>query len=107
MTDDPLVIVAAVLTGIMGTARLTRLVVDDTWPPVIWLKSQYTGRVSESWAPLLSCAACFAPWVALPNLAIAIATDLHPAWWFINGWLAVAYAATMIVWRDYPNGEND
>ena len=107
MTDDPLVIAAAVLVGILSAARLTRLIVDDEWPPVLWAKAQYQGRVPEQWSKLVSCAACAAPWAVLPVLAWALVSELHWTWWVFNGWLAGSYVATMIVWRDYPNGEAD
>jgi hypothetical protein len=102
MTPDWLVLAAAAV-GVLGTARATRLVVDDTWPPVLWLRSWYLSRAPEPWHDLVQCAFCLAPWVALPNLAWAVLSDLHWSWWLANGWFAAAYAASMVVVRDTPD----
>ena len=107
MTTDPLVIAAAVLVGVLSAARLTRLIVDDEWPPTVWLAAKYRDAVPDNWKSLVDCAACAAPWMALPVLAWGLVSDLHWTWWVFNGWLAGSYIATMIVWRDYPNGEAD
>lgn len=96
----------ALVVGVLGSARLTKLVVEDSWPPIAWLRAQYLARAPENWSDLVLCAGCFAPYVVAPNLAWAILSDLHWSWWLFNGWLAAAYAAAMIVWRDMPGGEN-
>ena len=92
----------AVAVGVMGTARLTRLMVDDDWPPVVWVRTWYLSWAPQNWADLVQCAFCFAPWVAAPNIAWAVLSDLHWSWWLLNGWLSVAYAASIIVVRDTP-----
>lgn len=93
---------AAVVVGVLSSARLTRLVVNDTFPPVEWLKFQFIRLVrgSESWSKLVQCPWCLAPYATAAVLAWAVLSDLHWTWWAFNGWLAAAYVASMIVWRD-------
>ncbi len=38
---DPLSILAAATVGVMGAARLTRLVTKDHWPPMSWARGKY------------------------------------------------------------------
>lgn len=92
----------AVLVGIVASARLTRLVVHDTFPPVQWLVDQYIKliRGNEKWSTLVECHWCIAPWIIAPNLAWAVLSELHWSWWVFNGWLAAAYAASWIVEHD-------
>jgi hypothetical protein len=102
MTDDPLVLVAAVVVGIVGVARLVRLAVDDDFPPVVWLRVRYITWAKGGWETLPTCAFCMAPWITLVALAWAVASDLHWTWWAFFGWLAASYASSMIVVRDTP-----
>jgi hypothetical protein len=102
VTADPLIIAAAVAVGVIAVARLTRLVVDDDFPPVAWLRREYMARANESWATLPTCAFCVAPYFTAGSLAWALLTDLGTAWWVFHGWLAVAYLASMLVVRDTP-----
>lgn len=101
MTEQVLIIVAAVVVGVLGAARLTRLMVADEFPPLEWLKMRYLVLVGESsWAKLVECPWCFAPYVVAVDLAAALLSDLHPAWWIFNGWMAASYAASWIVFHD-------
>jgi hypothetical protein len=102
VTTDPLIIAAAVAVGLLSVARITRLIVDDDFPPVAWMRREYMARTSASWATLPTCAFCVAPYVGAVGLAWALASDLNPAWWVFNGWLAGSYLASMIVVRDTP-----
>ena len=98
----PLVIVAAVVVGVVGVARLTRLLVDDDWPPSAWFRSWFQRTVPASWAILVTCPFCAAPYFAALALAWAWLTDLHWTFWVFWGWLAGSYVASMIVVRDTP-----
>lgn len=99
----PLGLIFATVVGVLGTARLTRLVVDDSYPPAAWLRDRWRRLTRDGpWAELVDCAFCAAPYIAAPNLAWAVLSDLHWSWWLVNGWLAAAYSASMIVVRDTP-----
>lgn len=96
-------LLVAVVVGIGGTARLTRLIVDDTYPPAAALRSGWRRLTNDGpWAELVDCAFCASPYIAAGNLAWATLSDLHWSWWLLNGWLTVAYAASIIVVRDTP-----
>jgi hypothetical protein len=44
----------------------------------------------------VDCPWCAAPWIVAPNLILAVVTDLHPAWWIVNGWLAASFATAWL-----------
>lgn len=106
-------IALAALIGVLSVARLTRLVTQDTYPPVAWLRGKWdqinektvtrdgaTFKIPGPWTDMLHCPYCFSTWAAIPVLAWALLSDLSPAWWIVNGWLAGIYVAAMIVVRD-------
>lgn len=99
---DLLEIVLAAIVGVVGVARLTRLVVDDDFPPVVWLRTLYLSHTSASWGVLVSCPFCVAPYFGALALAWAEVSHLHWTWWVFWGWLAGSYVASMIVVRDTP-----
>lgn len=91
---------AAVLVGVLASARLTRLLVLDDYPPSIWLRERWHAHTNESWGDLVDCVYCASPWVTLPVLMTGVLSGLHPIWWLVAGWLAAAYVASMIVAYD-------
>jgi len=104
--EDALTWAAAALVAVLAVARLTKLLTEDTWPPAAWLRGKWVDRFNDSsWAELFICPFCMAPWVAVLVLATGWISDLHPAWWAFNGWLAVSYVAAIVVAYDIPGGE--
>lgn len=103
---SPFVLIAAVIVGVLGVARLTRLVVLDTWPPIAAIRMWWYRRTMDKdgdegpWYALVSCPYCAAPYITAVVLAWALLTDLHWSWWVFNGWLAAAYVASIIVVKD-------
>lgn len=97
-----LTLIAAFVVGVIATARLTRLVVDDDWPPIKWLREKYVMNVSYDWSLLVECPFCVSPYFALPNLLVAWWSDLAWFWWIPNLWLAGAYLAAILNVRDVP-----
>lgn len=92
---------AAFLVGSLAVARLTRLFVEDHWPPVEWLRKKWDQWTHHSqWNLLLHCQYCLAPWFALADLIWAFAANLQLAWWFVNLWLAAAYVAAIVMSYD-------
>lgn len=88
---------AAVLVGILASARLTRLLTEDTWPPSVWIRLKWAELTDDGpWADLVTCPWCASPWIAGVNLVIAVATDLHPSWWIFNGWMAASLAVAWV-----------
>jgi len=99
----------AALLCVAASARLTRLLTQDMYPPAMWLRDRWDARTEESdWNLLLHCHWCLAPWVALPLVVasyFALAdhrSDFHP-WhllWGFMAWMAVSYLASWIVNND-------
>jgi hypothetical protein len=100
-TKDPLALVAAAAIGVVGAARLTRLVTKDHWPPMSTVRRKYVEATQGTeWSVLAECPFCVAPYVVGADLAWALCSELDKTWWVVNGWLAASYAASLIVVRD-------
>lgn len=97
--------IAVVAVAVLSTARLTKLLTEDSWPPAAWLRDRWIRWRQDEWGELFTCPFCMAPWVAVPLLAWGWFTEFQWAWWAFNGWLSVAYLAAMVVARDIPGGE--
>lgn len=96
-----LLAVAAAVVGVLSTARLTRLLAQDSFPPSVWLRMRWDILTGDGpWSTLMHCHWCLAPWMGALVMASALAWDLHPAWWVVNGWLGGSYLASMVVERD-------
>ena len=103
-----LLFVAAFFVGTLAVARFTRLVTEDDFPPILWLRTRWAKVTGDSnWGILLECPFCFAAWVALADLTWAWVSRLNAAWWFCNLWFAVAYLAAMVVLREIPEEPDD
>lgn len=101
MTEDRVTLLAAIVVGVIASARLVRLVVSDEFPPVEWVKVRWLVLTGESkWSKLVRCPWCLAPYFVAADLAAAVLSDLHWAWWVVNLWLAASYAASWIVFHD-------
>ena len=99
----------AVATGVLSTTRAVRLVIDDDYPPVLAFKRWFVTKVGgEPWADIVDCPWCCAPYIAAPATlwgAITYASDNKVnrwAWWLVNGWSALSFAAAYISLRDIP-----
>lgn len=98
-----LYILAAVLVGILASARLTRLLTEDTWPPSVWVRIKWSEFTEDGpWEDLVTCPWCASPWITGINLTVALISDLHPAWWIFNGWMA---ASLVVAWVTIKAGD--
>ena len=105
--SEPFVLICAVVIGTLAVTRITRLIVDDDYPPVRWATAKFQLHVPERWAVLVECPWCVAPYVTLGDLAWAWATDLHWTWWFGNVWAAVSWVAAFLCMRDVPADQRE
>lgn len=115
--------VLAALVGIVATARATRLITHDHYPPAEafrrwwWNNTARKGGWREGWALLVSgddlsggCPFCLAPYAVAVDLTWCLLSGAWQAapgwwaaaWWVVNVWAAVSYAAAMLVVRDEP-----
>lgn len=93
----------AIVVAALSIARLTRLITQDIYPPVAWLRAKWAGLTHDGeWAELVTCPFCAAPYIAAVILAWGWFSGPHWTWWAFNGWLAFAYVGSMIVVRDTP-----
>lgn len=91
------------LVAILGTARLTRLGTEDSFPPAAWLRDKWISTFNSSkWADLAVCGFCQGTWWALATVATGWFTDFHIIWLLFYTWMSLAYVAPMIVARDIP-----
>jgi hypothetical protein len=102
--------VAAFVFASLSSARLTRLVVWDSYPPVARLRAWWDSKTEDSeWNLLLHCGYCFGAWASLAifgwfTIDLVLDGHVHWSWWAFNGWLSVAYLAAIIMAYD---GEED
>lgn len=100
---ETLYIIAAVLVGALASARLTRLITTDSWPPSVWLREKWAVITEEGpWYDLVECPWCASPWIVMVNLMVALTTDLHAVWWIFNGWMA---ASLVVAWVTIKAGD--
>lgn len=96
--------VAAAIVAAMSAARITRLITWDDFPPSVWLRIKFADLVGDKWGKVVNCMWCFGPYAAAFVLGWGYLTGFDKWWWLFNGWLALAYAASMVVVRD---GDDD
>lgn len=100
--------IPAILLGlfvlVLGSARLTRLLIFDVYPPAAWLRIKWDDATHKSdWNNLMHCAYCLAPWIVLANGLLgwlAYETGWITVWSVFNLWLGAAYLAAMTVAYD-------
>jgi hypothetical protein len=91
-------IVFAAIVGVVGSARVARLIGFDTYPPVAWLRRKWDQWTANSdWNSLVTCGYCSTPYIAGANFAWGYWTDWQFAWWLVNSWLAASYAAAVFL----------
>lgn len=95
-------VIVAVLLTLGASARLTRLVTIDEFPPIVGVKARLSRRYGPMhWtSDLLDCPWCFAPWVLIPVGLSALAWHQHLWWQVLTGWLGAAYVVGWVVSRD-------
>jgi hypothetical protein len=96
--------VAAAIIGIMSVARTARLLIHDSLPPVVWLRTRVLARYADDseWSALWQCHYCMAPYLAAGmGLWFWLGGD-HWTWWVINGWWGASYLAAIVVSYDEP-----
>lgn len=96
----------ALVTLVISSARITRLVVEDDYPPTIWLRMRWDTVTKDGpWAKLVHCPWCFGPWVVAVNAAWAYVSNLHWTWWVVNAFFALGYVTSWVVFHDSDGAE--
>lgn len=88
---------------VLASYRVTRFIVFDTFPLVLWVRSKLIGADRSKWdgtrlawfGDLLGCPWCSGAWVSLAVVLVVdhFAVDVSP-WWL--WWPAVAGASGLI-----------
>jgi len=104
MSEEFYWIAVAVVT-VIASARLTRLVTYDVFPPTRWIREVWgevmdRSAVTRGYAVLTYCQWCFSFWATLPLVLWGYYTDFQPAWWLVNGSLAGSYLAAIFMTND-------
>lgn len=95
------ILAVAVVVWIVSSARLTRLITQDTFPPVVWLRTKWDDKTDgNGWNTLFHCHWCMSFWVALAIGAWGYLSNLHWSWWIVNAVLAASYISACFVERD-------
>jgi hypothetical protein len=102
--------ILAVIVTVVGSARLTRILTHDDYPPSIAIRVWWQGLTKDgAWAKLVTCPWCAGPWITLIAVASFIVSFLHPAlgwaWWLFWGWLTLSYWTSQYVHFDEGRGE--
>lgn len=97
--------IALAVIAVMSSARITRLLTFDKFPPILAVRRWYVTAMDHSeatrpWQLLALCGYCMGFWVALGVLAWGYLTDWQTAWWLVNGLFALAYAAAIVMAHD-------
>jgi hypothetical protein len=97
--------ILAIIVGVVGAARLTRIITYDDYPPAIAIRIWWD-RVTKDgpWAKLVHCPWCMGPWVFLGALTSFAISFLDPVlgwvWWLFWGWLDGSYFVSQYVYFD-------
>lgn len=101
--------ILAVVVIVVGSARLTRIITYDDFPPIVRLRIWYDSHTSEEWSKLVHCPWCMGPWVALMAMSTFAVSSYVPVlaaiWWVFWGWLTLSYWVSQYVHFDEGKGE--
>lgn len=93
--------ILAFIVGSLSAGRLTRLLVQDSFPPAVWLRTKWLDKFDDTqWGVLFECHWCMSFWMTLPIGLWGWLSNLHASWWVVNGILAATYVSAIIVERD-------
>lgn len=109
-TDNFWVALLAIVVGVLGVGRLTRVIVFDDFPPSVWWRMKWSAWTKDGpWSKLFLCWWCLSFWVSLVCIGWFLLIDVSPffqwTWWIFWGALALSYVATMVIVRDEPKDE--
>lgn len=95
----------AVVVALIGSARLTRILTYDDFPPAVWLRITWAKVTKDgSWAKLAQCYWCAGPWVTLFAIVTFLLTFeaswVAWTWWLLYTWMSLSYLVSMWVDRD-------
>jgi len=95
------VMVVTGVFGVLASARLTRLIVADSYPPAAWLRSKWDALTHDgSWSELVHCGWCASPYVSAAVFAPGYFLS-WPHWWYlVTGFIAASWLVGWVVFHD-------
>lgn len=103
LADIPpgIILSIAAFVWIVSSARITRLITQDSFPPVVWLRIKWDDKTDgNGWNVLFHCHWCMSFWVTAIIGGWGYLSNLHWTWWIANITLAASYLSAMTVERD-------
>ena len=101
-------ILLAVVVAVIGSARLTRLITHDAFPPVARARVWWEDHTPEPWHLLVHCPWCMGPWMFALAIGTFFLTFLAPwlawVWWIFYVWMAGSYFVSQYVHFDEGMG---
>jgi hypothetical protein len=95
------ILALAVVVWIVASARITRLLTQDSFPPVVWLRMKWDDKTEgNGWNVLFHCHWCMSFWVTAAIGVWGFLSNLHWTWWILNVVLAASYISAFVVERD-------
>jgi hypothetical protein len=99
--------IAVAVVTILSSARLTRLVTWDHFPPIEWARNKYADKTDGSgWQLLAFCGYCFSFWATGAVVLAGWLSGWHEAWWLVNGILGGSYLAAIVMVHDGDEGDS-
>ena len=93
----------ALIACTIASARLTRLLVHDRYPPVARLRAGWDALTRDgAWSELVHCNYCASPYLTAALWWPLYATQCWPFGWYVAAliWLGMCYLAAIIVSYD-------
>lgn len=104
---------AAFLLAVGATARITRLVTWDKYPPAARVRIWWDTLTHDGpWSFLVHCGYCFAMWAAMlvvgtAALSYGLSGQIHWTWWLASAWLTASYLAAILMAYDGDDDPGD
>lgn len=103
--------IAVSLVIITASARVTRLITVDMFPPIAALRDTFENSTNGTvWEPLTKCGYCFSFWATSSVVASAAFSGvltweplwawMEPGWWLLFGTLGASYLAAIMMAKD-------
>lgn len=98
--------IAVAIVVVMSSARITRLLTFDKFPPIRWARNKYLDATDGSgWDLLALCPYCMSFWVTLGIVAWGHYTDWNQSWWLVNFIFGASYLAAIVMVFDGDDGD--
>lgn len=85
---------------VFGTARVSRVVAHDDFPPAEWLRIRAYALLGDRWGKVADCIWCAQPYIVAISLAWGLLSGFHWSWWVFWGWMAVSQAGSIVLEYD-------